>query len=97
MDTALYLCQKSIFSSGPAGTCSRAVGAPLTDIQCLPVSELLIINTLATVKPRAELEVEAEAEAESEYFDTFGRWDELVKKKRRSIDGLLKRNFKPTS
>jgi hypothetical protein len=34
------------------------------------VSELLIISTLATAKPRAE--PEAEAEADSEYFDTFG-------------------------
>jgi hypothetical protein len=42
-----------------------AVGAPHTDGQCLPVSELLIISTLA----RAEPEVEA---ADSEHFDTDG-------------------------
>ncbi len=46
------------------------VGALHTDIQCLPVSELLIINILATAKPRAE--AEAEAAAGSEHFDTFG-------------------------
>jgi hypothetical protein len=70
--TALHLCQKSIFSSGLA--CARAVGVPHTNIQCLPVSELLITNTLATVKPRAEpeTETETEAEADSEHFDTFG-------------------------
>ena len=68
--TALHLRQKSIISSGPASACAPAVGAPHTDSQCLPVSELLIISTLATAKPRAE--PEAEAEADSEHFDTNG-------------------------
>ncbi len=62
LGTALHLRQKSIISSGPA----RAVGAPHTDIQCLLVSELLIISTLATAKPRAE------PEADSKHFDTDG-------------------------
>ncbi len=66
--TALHLRQKSIISSGPASGPASAVGAPHTDSQCFPVSELLIISTLATAKPRAE----AEAEADSENFDTFG-------------------------
>jgi hypothetical protein len=57
-----------MFSSGPAS--ARAVVAPHTDSQCLPVSELLIISTLVTAKPRAE--AQAEAEADSEHFDTFG-------------------------
>jgi hypothetical protein len=69
-DTALHLRQKSIISSGPASACAPAVGAPYTDSQCLPVSELLIISTLATAKPRAE--PEAEAEADSKHFDTNG-------------------------
>jgi len=44
--------------------------APLhNDSQCFPVTELLIINTLATAKPRAE--PEAEAEADSEHFDKW--------------------------
>jgi hypothetical protein len=72
--TALHLRQKSIISSGPASgpasACARAVGAPHTDSQRLPVSELLVISTLATAKPRAE--AEAEAEADSEHFDMFG-------------------------
>jgi hypothetical protein len=70
--TALHLRQKSIISSGLAiaSACARAVGALHTDSQCLPVSELLIISTLATAKLRAE--AEAEAEADSEHFDTFG-------------------------
>jgi hypothetical protein len=68
--TALHLRQKSIISSGPASACAPAVGAPHTDSQCLPVSELLIISTLATAKPRAE--AEAEAEADSKHFDTNG-------------------------
>ncbi len=70
MPTALHLRQKSIISSGPASACARAVGAPHTDSQCLPVSELLIISTLATAKPRSE--AEAEAEADSKHFDTNG-------------------------
>ncbi len=55
------ICVKS--PSGPASACARAVGAPHTDSQCLPVSELLIISTLATAKPRAEPEAEAEADS----------------------------------
>ncbi len=70
--TALHLRQKSIISSGPASACAPAVGAPHTDSQYLPVSELLIISTLATAKPRAEPEAEAEAEADSKHFNTFG-------------------------
>ncbi len=82
MITALHLCQKSIISSGPASACAPAVGALHADIQCLPVSELLIISTLVMAKPRADAEVnkfslqtkaEAEAEAEAEHFDKFGR------------------------
>jgi hypothetical protein len=65
---ALHLRQKSIISSSP--TSAPAVGAPNTDSQCLPVSELLIISTLATAKPRAELE--PEPEPDSKHFDTFG-------------------------
>jgi hypothetical protein len=60
------LRQKSIISSSPASACARAVGAPHTDSQYLPVSELLIISTLATAKPRAE------PEADSKHFDIFG-------------------------
>jgi hypothetical protein len=65
--TALHLRQKSLISSGPASACAP-VGAPHTDSQCLPVSELLIISSLATAKPREE----AEAEADSKRFDTDG-------------------------
>jgi hypothetical protein len=61
-----HLRQKSIISSGPANTCASTVGAPHTDSQCLPLSELLIISTLATAKPRAE----PEAESNSKHFDT---------------------------
>ncbi len=70
--TALHLRQKSIISSGPASAraCAPAVGAPHTDSQCLPVSELLITSTLAMAKPKAE--PEAEAEADSKHFDTNG-------------------------
>ncbi len=68
----LHLRQKSIISSGPA----RAVGAPHIDIQCLPVSELLIISTLVTAKPMAEVEAEAEAEEDSKHFDTDGAFQQ---------------------
>ncbi len=51
-----------------------AVGAPHTDSQCLPVSEILIISTLATAKPRAE----AGAEADSKHFDTNGAFHSVL-------------------
>jgi hypothetical protein len=63
-DTTFHLCQKPIISSGPTSACTPAVGAPHTDSQCLLVSELLIISTLAMAKPRAE--------ADSKNFDTNG-------------------------
>jgi hypothetical protein len=55
---------KSIFASGSACACTPAVDALHTDsqcLQCLPVSRLLIISTLATAKPRAEPEAEPDA------------------------------------
>jgi len=64
--TALHLRQKSI----PNFLRSPAVGAPHPDSQCLPISELLIISTLAMAELRAE--PEAEAAADSKHFDTFG-------------------------
>ncbi len=64
----------SIISSGPASACAPAIGAPHTDSQCLPVSELVIISTLATAKPRAE----PEAGADSKNFDTNGAFQAVV-------------------
>jgi hypothetical protein len=52
-----HLRQKSIISSGPASACAPAASALHTDIQCLPVSGLLIISTLATAKPKAEADL----------------------------------------
>ncbi len=63
------MCQKFIFSSGPASAFVSAVGAPHTDSQRLPASEMLIISALTTAKLRGGPEVDAEAE--SDHFDFY--------------------------
>jgi hypothetical protein len=57
----LHLHQKYIFSSGPAGasasTCRWSVS---------PVSELLVVGTVATTKPKAKPKADPEAQPEAD-------------------------------